>query len=37
VGKLAYVCGKQYQSFRERNFFLFKFLISQAVPLMLLY
>jgi len=31
VGKLVYVCGKQYQSFRERDFFLFKFLISQAV------
>ncbi len=31
VGKLVYVCGKQYQSFRERDFFHFKFLTSQAV------
>jgi len=31
VGKLAYVCGKQYQSFRGCDFFLFKFLILQAV------
>jgi len=36
VGKVAYVCGKQYLSFRECDSFLFTFFNSQAVASMLI-